>query len=85
MARVLDAGLSEEARAALLEAVAPLGCAIALELRLPEPDTIESLVLPPLSPSWREALPLLREFTSDATRSCLPLIEAVAGFFPTQS
>ena len=86
MARVLEgAGLGEEARAALLQGLVPLGCAIALELRLPEPDTIESLVLPPLSPSWREALPLLREFTSDATRSCLPLIEAVAGFFPTQS
>jgi hypothetical protein len=78
MARVLcDAGLSEEARAALLEAVWPLGCALALQHRLPEPATPELALLPPLSPCWQEALSLLRDFTSDAARPCQPVLEAL--------
>ena len=56
MARVLcDGGLSEEARAALLEAVAALGCALAVQHRLPEPASLDDALLPPLSPCWKEA------------------------------
>ena len=81
MARVLcDAGLSEEARAALLEAVPPLGCALAVEHRFPEPASLDDALLPPLSPCWKEALPLLREFTADAARPCQPVLEALAPF-----
>ncbi|HOX55660.1 MAG TPA: DEAD/DEAH box helicase [Candidatus Paceibacterota bacterium] len=78
MARVLcDAGLIEEARAALLEAVPPLGCALAVQHRFPEPASPEHALLPPLSSCWKEALPLLREFTSDAARPCPPVLEAL--------
>ena len=81
MARVLsEAGLSEEARAALLEAVPPLGCALALEHRFPEPASLDDALLPPLSPCWKQALPLLREFTTDAARDCLAVLEALAPF-----
>ena len=81
MARVLcEAGLSEEARAALLEAVPPLGCALALQHRFPEPASLDDALLPPLSPCWKEALPLLREFTTDAARPCQPVLEALAPF-----
>ena len=81
MARVLcDAGLSEEARAALLEAVPPLGCALAVQHRFPEPASSEHALLPPLSSCWKEALPLLREFTSDAARPCQPVLEALVPF-----
>ena len=81
MARVLsDAGLSEEARAALLEAVSPLGCALAIQHRFPEPASLEHAFLPPLSSCWKEALPLLREFTSDATRPCQPVLAALLPF-----
>ena len=81
MARVLcDAGLSEEARAALLEAVLPLGCALALQHRLPEPASLDDALLPPLSPCWKEALPLLREFTADAAHPCQPVLEALVPF-----
>ena len=81
MAHVLcDAGLSEEARAALLEAVPPLGCALALQHRFPEPASLDDALLPPLSPCWKEALPLLREFTADAARPCQAVLEALAQF-----
>jgi hypothetical protein len=81
MARVLcDAGLSEEARAALLDAVLPLGCALAIQHRFPEPASFDDALLPPLSPFWKEALPLLREFTSDGARPCRPVLEALAPF-----
>jgi hypothetical protein len=81
MARVLcDAGLSEEARAALLEAVPPLSCALAVQHRFPEPASPEHALLPPLSSCWKGALPLLRDFTSDPARPCLPVLESLAPF-----
>jgi hypothetical protein len=81
MARVLcDAGLSEEARAALLDAVPSLGCALALQHRFPEPASLDDALLPPLSPCWKEALPLLREFTTDSARPCQALLEALTPF-----
>jgi hypothetical protein len=81
MARVLsDAGLSEEARSALLEAVPPLGCALAIQHRFPAPASLDDALLPPLSPCWKAALPLLREFTADTARPCQALLEALAPF-----
>ena len=81
MARVLsDAGMSDEARAALLEAVSPIGCALAVEAQLPAPETLKDALLPPLSTCWKEALPLLREFSSDAARPCEPILSALTQF-----
>ena len=81
MARVLnEAGLAEEARTAMLDALKPLGCALALEQRMPEPISLNDALLPPLSPCWRETLPLLREFTTDAARPCAPVLAALAQF-----
>ena len=78
MARVLnEAGLSEEARSALLEGMLPLSCALAVEQRLPEPASLNDALMPPLSPWWKDALPLVREFSGDSTRPCLPLLEAL--------
>ena len=79
MARVLcDAGLDDEARAALLEALPPLGCALAVQHRFPEPASPEHALLPPLSSCWKEALPLLREFASDTAQPCRPVLETLA-------
>jgi hypothetical protein len=36
--------------------------------------------LPPLSSCWKEALPLLREFTTDAARPCQPVLAALVVF-----
>ena len=81
MAQVLcEAGLSDEARAALLEAVPPLACALAVQHRLPEPLSAEHALLPPLSSCWREALSLLRSFTSDAAQPCQPVLKALGPF-----
>ena len=68
-------GLSEEARAALLEAVAPLGCALAVENRLPEPATFQDALLPPLALAWKDNLAILRNFVGDASQ---PVALAVA-------
>jgi hypothetical protein len=66
MAAVLaGGGLTEEARAALLEAVLPLGCALAVENRLPEPASLEDALLPPLGLVWKDALSILRAFVQD--------------------
>jgi hypothetical protein len=67
MGRLLGGGgLCEEARAALLEALLPLGRALAIENRLPEPAKLEDVFLPPLSHHWKEALIPLRQFRGDA-------------------
>jgi hypothetical protein len=66
MASVLAGGeLSEEARAALLDAVLPLGCALAVENRLPEPASLQDALLPPLGLVWKDALSILRTFVQD--------------------
>src|SRR5207237_10643321 len=81
MARVLsEAGLAEEARTAMLEALPALGCALAAEQRLPEPSSLHDALLPPLSPCWKEALPLLRQFTCEPALPCAPVLEALSRF-----
>ena len=80
MARVLnDAGLGEEARSALLETMLPLGCAFAVEQRLPEPASLNDALLPPLAAAWKDALPVVREFAWDNARPCAPVLEALRG------
>ncbi len=83
MARVVaEAGLEEDARAPLLEALLALGRASAVEQRLPEPALVNEVMLPPLSPCWKEALPLFRQFSADAAHPCKPVIDALAAFVP---
>jgi len=69
MAAVLaGGGLSEEARVALLDAVAPLGCALAVENRLPEPASLQDALLPPLGLVWKDALSILRAFVQSSSQ-----------------
>lgn len=69
MAAILSGGgLPEEARAALLEAVVSLGCALAVENRLPEPASLQDALLPPMGLVWKDALSILRDFVQDATQ-----------------
>ncbi len=78
MASVLAGGdLADEARTALLAAVEPLGCALAVENRLPEPPSLEDALLPPLGLAWNNALPLLRSFLRDTTHAIPPLVSAL--------
>jgi hypothetical protein len=69
MAAVLaGGGLPEEGRAALMDAVIPLGCALAVENRLPEPASLQDALLPPLGLAWQDALSILRAFVQDASQ-----------------
>ncbi len=78
MALVLASGdLLEEARMALLEAVEPLGRALAVENRLPEPGSLEQALMPPLDAAWKGALPLLRGFLRESSRPVRPLVAAM--------
>ncbi len=79
MARVLgDGGLDEEARLALNEALHPLGCALAIEHRLPEPVAAEHLLLPPLAVCWKAALPLVREFRAGTAENWRSMADQLA-------
>ena len=79
MARLLGEGdLAEEARAALLEAVLPMGQAFAIEGRLPAPMKFEDALLPPLAQHWRDGLTPLRQFIADATLSSKAVLEQLA-------
>jgi hypothetical protein len=79
MARLLGEGeLLEEARSALLEALLPLGRALAIESRLPEPVQLNEVFLPPLALRWREALTPLRLFTSETTMPWRPVLESLS-------
>jgi hypothetical protein len=78
IASVLAASeLSDEARSALLDAVLPLGCALAVEKRLPNPASLQDALLPPLSLAWKEALSILRAFVQDASRPVAPVAAAL--------
>jgi len=79
VAQVLgEANLCEEARTALLEAMLPLGRALAIEKRLPEPADINEILLPPLAHHWQDALITLRLFTSETMASWRPVLECLS-------
>ena len=78
MAGLLEnGGLFEEAHEALLEAVLPLGRALAVEGRMPEPSSVELALLAPLAAMWKEALPLIREFVQGSAASLPAVLEAL--------
>ena len=79
MARVvLAAGLEEDVRAPLLDALLAMGRAFAVEQRLPEPTLVHEALLPPISPSWESNLPLLREFSIESAHPCAPVLEVLS-------
>ncbi len=85
MARVVaEAGLEEDARTPLLDCILALSRAQAVEQRLPEPRLVNEALLPPLSPSWKEALPLLRQFSLNAAHPRRPVLEALRAFVPNE-
>ncbi len=69
--------MAEEARASLLDAVLPLGCALAVENRLPEPASLQDALLPPLGSAWKDALPILRVFVQDPSQPVAAAAEAL--------
>jgi len=79
MARLLGEGeLGEEARSALLEGLLPLGRALAIEGRLPEPTELNEVLFPPLAQRWGPALTPLRLFVTEAATPSKPILEQLA-------
>ncbi len=80
MARVLGGtGFDDEARPALLDAIHALGCALALEHRLPEPAAIKDALHPPMSHCWAGAFPILKAFGDNpAAGDWKPVAESLA-------
>lgn len=79
MARLLgEGGLEEEARTAVMEAVLPLACGLAIENRLPEPSTAHEALLPPLGCCWKEALEPLRTLAAQSASPWKPACDALA-------
>jgi hypothetical protein len=71
MARLLaEGGMTEEARPPLLDAALALGRALAIEARLPEPDTIGEALLPPLAAAWGVRGGAIREFVANEGANC---------------
>jgi superfamily II DNA or RNA helicase len=78
MAGLLSSGdLEQEARQAMMDAIEPLGCALAVENRLPEPQCLEDALLPPLGAAWKDALPLVREVLREPSRPLPPVLLAL--------
>jgi hypothetical protein len=85
MGRLLgEGGLSEEARSALVEAVLLLGCGLAVEQRLPEPDTSATALLPPLSQCWGDSLAALRDYVNDEAAPWAPAAAAIGRHLDTR-
>jgi len=79
MAGVLSSGdLEQEARQAMMDAIEPLGCALAVENRLPAPSCLEDALLPPLAIAWKDALPLLRNVLREPGQPLAPVLAILA-------
>jgi superfamily II DNA or RNA helicase len=86
MARLLGEGeLLEEAREALLGAILDLGRALAIENRIPEPSELNDTLLPPLAHCWGRVLPVLREFSANASSGWNTVAEVLHPLLITSS
>ena len=59
----------------MLAAINGLACALAVEARLPEPAELKDALTPPLSHQWKDALPTVTQFMTDANAACKPVSE----------
>lgn len=78
MATVLsEADLLEEARSPLIEAIISWGKAIAIENRLPEPESAKEALSPPIARHWGDSLSEIQSFERDEE---LPVKSALPAF-----
>jgi len=79
MARLLHEGdFGEESRSALLHALLPLGSALAIEARLPEPVELSDVLAAPLAQRWGEVLTPLRLFVNEGGIPSTRILEQLA-------
>jgi hypothetical protein len=60
-----------------MDAIEPLGRALAVENRLPEPSCLEDALLPPLAIAWKDALPLVRSVLREPAQPLAPVLLAM--------
>jgi hypothetical protein len=72
------AGFESEARGHLLDALLQFARAFAIRSRYPEPTQVEDTLVPPLSSSWRESLPTLRDYAANPSLPSKGIREALA-------
>ena len=71
------AGLTEEVRGPLLDAIGLRARALAVEHRLPEPADLAASLLPPLAGHFGETLPVLQAFVAGETEDWQPVLMAL--------
>ena len=69
-----EAGLTEETRGPLLDAIGLRARALAVEHRLPEPADLAASLLPPLAGHFGETLPVLQAFVAGETEDWQPVL-----------
>ena len=72
-----DAGLTEEVRGPLLDAIGLRARALAVEHRLPEPADPAASLLPPLAGHFGTTLPVLQAFVAAETQDWQPVLAAL--------
>jgi hypothetical protein len=78
MARLLaDGGLPEEARTPLLDAAFALAGALAVEARLPEPESLAEALLPPLAATWGAQAAMVHDFEATPAGDPDPVIQSL--------
>jgi hypothetical protein len=78
LGKLLSEGqLEEEARTAILDSLLPLGRALAIENRLPEPTSVKEALHGPLEHCWGEPLQSLRQFAAEAAAPCDKAMSAI--------
>jgi hypothetical protein len=78
MARILAAeDLLDEARDAIRDSILSAGRVIAGRARLPEPESLEEVLLPPLGARWEDDRPLIQDFLESLHNALEPLLYAL--------
>jgi hypothetical protein len=67
----------DEARQSALDAIHALGHASAIQNKFPAPAALDDVTRPPLSLTWGETFPVIRDFVIDKQRPVKPVIELV--------
>ena len=86
MGRILAAEeLLDEAHDAIGGAILCAACASAVQARLPEPEKLEEVILPPLAAYLGESQPMIRRFLTEPDHEIGPLVQSLQSFLERES
>lgn len=72
-----EGGLTEESRAALLEAILSTGRALALSAHIPEPQDLGQILLPESANYWESAMAPIQEYVRNEAAAWKPVYETL--------